>query len=308
MPFIPTVLQLFKYIGDALSLDLDKIYILNSNIYWKIYQVFLSVTGFLIFTRLSHRFIIKIPYFRMLIFIFGDLLYISTLSTLLNIYLCYQSSTKPFLYYDCYTNCWESVHICYIIINTIILFFYSSMIVLEKPKWNIGYIDEQHLFMIPQQTFIRTFMQSFLVSLKKFLWLIGSENYCIILILVFSCYLVFSIKVKPYNIEIINLWYCISYAAIIFVGIVSLMSISLNSEGSSIWLVIVLICWSCLTIFGIVAQKHKKYNWPFITDKVNLTLLRFAFQRASIIEVKKSVDNSNDFTFRPSAMDSKINP
>lgn len=299
IPTLPVILKLFKLIGNACSLDLEVIYMLNPKVYWHIYQLVLASTGLLMFLRVLHRFKLNIPYFRVFMCFSGDILYISTISTLLNIYLCQQSSNKPFLQYDCFTVCWQSLHLAYIFINSLVLLAYCFIVVIEKPKWNIASSDEQRLLMSPKQMYVRSGIQCFLVCLKKIIWLIGPIGYSIVLIIVFTLYSAFSVKIKPYNVEIVNLWNSLALIALICIAVVSLLCEVLNAQTSPIWLIVVLAVWGGLALFGLFFQKHQKLVWPFITGKNNPTLLRFAFHRATIDELRKSREIPDDMTFRP---------
>ena len=44
-------------------------------------------------------------------------------------------------------------------------------------------------------------------------------------------------------------------------------------------------------LVGVSIQKKKKLVWPFVENKYNHMLLKFAFQRASFEDVKKSDEN-----------------
>ena len=105
MPSLPVILNLLKLIGNSCSLNLENIFLLNSEVYSIKIMLILASTGAVLFARILLVFRIEVPFLRIFMIVSGDILFISTLSTLLNIYLCQQSSVNPFLYYDCYTNC-----------------------------------------------------------------------------------------------------------------------------------------------------------------------------------------------------------
>jgi ABC-type branched-subunit amino acid transport system substrate-binding protein len=299
IPSLPLILQIFKIVGNGLSLNLETIYAMNSTIYWRMYQIVLSFSGFIIIIRVLYFFKIKFPYSRLLFCLAGDLLWVGTLSTLLNIYQCQQSSILPFLYYDCYTVCWESTHTMYVIINSCVLVTYCYIIVLEKPKWNELESAEQHVFLSPKQTYIKSVFQATLVCLKKLIYVLGSEGYNIILLVLLTSYTLFIIKFPPYNVEIVSLACVLAYIGLVCAVLVSLISELTFTENSAVWLTVLLFSWAVILIFGSVYCKWKKYTWPFIENKYNITLFRFAFQSATIDQLKSSTQMPLEMTFRP---------
>ena len=303
IPSLPAILQIFQLLGEACSLNLDTFYSAYPLIYWRIYQLILSTTGLLMLFRIIHRFNanLKLPCFRALIYIFGDLLYISILTTLLNIYLCQQSASLPFLQYDCYTNCWESTHLGFIFANSIVLVVYCLVVVLEKPRWNTASSEEQHLLMRPSQTYVRSTVQCCVVCLKKVLWLIGVQAYLVALVLFFTASFAISVRCKPYNVEVVNLWNSAGYLGLICVAIIALVCEVLGAQNSSVWLIVIMVNWACIILVAVMYQKRKKLVWPFFSYDYDMTLLRFAFQRATLQELQKSREVSQEFTFRPNS-------
>ena len=114
------------------------------------------------------------------------------------------------------------------------LTLYCFFITIEKPFWAGTNDTEQHVFMMPTQIYIRSLLQTFLVCLKKTLWLEGSSGYSLILVIAWLLHLAFSIKNKPFNLEILNLWYFLAYCGLICVGLVSFLSQVLNAEKNPI--------------------------------------------------------------------------
>ncbi|OMJ72362.1 hypothetical protein SteCoe_29229 [Stentor coeruleus] len=299
IPSLPAVLEIFKRIGDALSLDLERIYSLNPQIYWKIYQMVLSYAGLIIISRILISLKITIPFIKIFMSLASDLFFLPIFSILLNIYMCQQESLYIYLYYDCFTQCWNGLHIFYIIINTGILTYFSIWIVYEKLRWNVNSFDEQHIFLSPAHTYLRVVFHAFIVGFKKLLWLYTSRGYTIILLVFFSLYVVACKKYSAYNSQIVNLWNLIVYFAVICICLFALASEVTQSQTSPFWLVVILCSWGILLVIGLLYQKQKKLVWPFVNNKVSMELLKFAFQRSPAIKTPSSIQPiDEEFTFR----------
>lgn len=298
IPSLPAVLEIFKRIGDALSLDLERIYSLDPQIYWKIYQIVLSYTGLIIISRILISLKISIPFIKIFMSLASDLFFLPIFSILLNIYMCQQESLYIYLYYDCFTQCWNGLHIFYIIINTGILAFFCIWIVYEKLRWNTNSFDEQHIFLSPVHTYLRVVFHAFIVGFKKFLWLYTSRGYTIILLVFFCLYVVACKKYSAYNSQIINLWNLIVYFAVICICLFALASEVTESQKSPFWLVVILCSWGIILVIGLLYQKQKKLVWPFVNNKVSMELLKFAFQRSPDTKTPSPVHPVEDFTFR----------
>ncbi|OMJ90017.1 hypothetical protein SteCoe_7696 [Stentor coeruleus] len=297
IPSLPAVLDIFKIVGDALSLNLEQIYSLNPQIYWKIYQIILSYTGFMLIFRILISLKITIPYIKIFMSLASDIFFLPIFSTLLNIYMCQQENYYIYLYYDCFTQCWNGLHIFYIIINTGILIFFCIWIVYEKLIWNTNSFDEQHIFLSPTHIYLRVIFHVFIVGFKKFLWFYTSYGYTIVLLVLFILYSFCCMKYSVYNSKIINLWNFIIYLAVICPCLFALASEITQSKKSQFWLVVILCSWGMLLVVGLFYQKRKKLVWPFVNNKVSMQLLKFAFQR-SVTKNYTSVQRIEEFTFR----------
>jgi hypothetical protein len=282
IPSLPMILTIFKSIGNVVSLDLEAVYKLESSIFWIVYQVVLAFSAFCAFLRVLKVFRISIPYSNVLVSLSSDLFFISTLTSLLNIYLCHERSSYPFLYFDCKTRCWESSHLIYVFFNSVVLIFYCLVMVYLKPFWASGSLEDQNVAISGSHTYLKTFMQVFLICLKKLVWIIGSKAYSLTMLVCISAYLVFNSQKQAFNVEILQLWHVLSYFAVAFVCFFSFICEVTGSYDSPLWLIATLVTWGMILMVGLFIQKMKKMFWPFNGGVVDIILLKFAFQNKKI--------------------------
>jgi len=307
IPSLPLVLTIFKTIGNILSLDLEKIYKLEPSIFWGVYQFVLSFTALTIICRLLKTRRINIPYTVVFCSLSSDIFFISTFSTLLNIYSCYETASGPFLHYDCYTKCWEGRHLIYVVCNSVVLVLYCLIMVYEKPRWSSGENSDQHVCVSATHTYAKSFIQALLVSLKKVLWLIGEQAYTVLIFVLVAVYSAYCMLRPSYNVRILQLWGIIANVGVVIICVFSFFCKLSNSYKSPVWLISTLVCWGILLIVGLFYQKLKKMGWPFVSGAVNIVMLKFAFQNKSVEWFKRNSKSlseinipeaNNELTFR----------
>ena len=288
IPSLPAILSIFKSIGNVVSLDLEALYLQETSIFWFVFQLILSLTGLSLITRLLNKFGFKIPYSDVLASFSSDLLFISTLSTLLNIFLCYETSSTAFLHFDCKTRCWQGEHLILACFTSFILVFYCLMAVYDKTKWSSGRTSDQNVAISGLHTYVKALMQTLLICMKKILFLIGITAYSTVMLICVLAYLGFNYRKKAYNVEIVQHWNVISYWGVAVVCLFSIVCEITGSYKSPMWLVTLLVCWCFLLLVGLIIQKMKQMKWPFSGGVVDLVLLKFAFQNKKIEWVQRN--------------------
>ncbi|CAG9316059.1 unnamed protein product [Blepharisma stoltei] len=291
-PEIPAIFHVIKFVGNALSLNLDKMYRIDRTYFWISIQAVFAAIGMAFVIRIAYIVKIHVPFLKVIMSIIWDLFYVAILSTLMNIFVCKNGIGKEldetYLYFDCYTTCWGGKHLVYAVIAFTISVIYVLLAVIERPRWQTSNSNEQNVQLLPSFLTVKSLVFTLLIVVKKMVNTDIPELYLAFFLFICICYLVIIIYEKPYNLKILNLWYMLSMMALCWLNFIGILYYIMAEENIALWLSLVAVGWSCVCCGGLAYQKSKKLYWPFNSGfGKNTNLFKFAFKNSSIMDAKK---------------------
>ena len=136
---------------------------------------------------------------------FGNTMFLPALALLLDMFVCdHQAQGKPYVFRDCYTNCWEGKHIAFIFTTTLALACYEPIAAYSRPLWQQSRTG-LNLKIQPFFLLLKTCMQILLVAIGKSLQSTSSIAHGVVYTILISIFTFFIYKLQPFNYNRCNL-------------------------------------------------------------------------------------------------------
>lgn len=283
---------------DAVSLNLSNIISFKKKFYWVALYVTLmfllcwSILSVIVICRLGDQYDCQVMKVAnkigvFLIPIMTEALFLPVLSISFFIFDCQEgignSLTDSFLAKDCYTSCWESSHLTFVILTFLSLLAYLPLSLFVRPLWQ-ELESEVNIHANPLILMIKAIIQVLIVILNRTVKKSHESLHGISIILLFIMFSLILLKVKPYNYARTNMWKLLSNAAIIWTCILTSIYWYTKVEPY-IWTTFIVLGWILIIGLGIVYQR-KKYPNLLISEKpLDISaLVKFTFSKNVKIE------------------------
>ncbi|CAG9330730.1 unnamed protein product [Blepharisma stoltei] len=304
-PSIPAIFNMIKFVGNSLSLNLDKMYILDKTYFWISMQAAFGALGASFIIRFAYIMKIHVPFVKIIMSSVWDLFYVAILSTLLNVFVCKngvgEELDETILIFDCFTMCWKGTHLIYAIISFFVIIFYVLLSVIERPRWQASNEAEQNIHLSPSFLTIKSLLFTLTIVIKKIVNTDLPVIYLGFFTMMSILYLGIIAFIKPYNLKILNLWYILSMIALCWLNLIGILYYIMEAESTILWLSLLSIGWGCICFGGLAYQKSRNLYWPFSSgiDK-NEKLYKFAFKSSSVVDAQKIIHQLRKFNLESS--------
>lgn len=220
----------------------------------------------------------------------GNWLFVPILAVLMDMFQCVRGVsesrtslgfTDSYLHEDCYLQCWDGVHVFYIVASAISLAVYLPASVLLRPLWQE--LQEQlNIKTFPLYLLVKSVIEVVLVSFNKAVKITNTKIHTCLYLALIGAFLAFSLRFQCFGYKRTALWHILSLIAVLWSGLLALIH-QLSSDSSAIVLFALLISgWGAIAIFGVVYQIRRIPSLLYRKPGVDVSnLFRFAFKRAT---------------------------
>ena len=155
---------------------------------------------------------------------YGNTMFLPALALLLDAFVCdHQAEETPYVFRDCYMECWGAQHTPYIVMSIFAIILYEPIAAFSRPLWQQAKtglnIKIKPLFLL-----FKTCIQIILVAVGKSLQsttIIGHGIVYSILMIIFTT---IAYKLQPFNYNRCNLWEFSSLLAVTYLSILATFS------------------------------------------------------------------------------------
>ncbi|CAG9335588.1 unnamed protein product [Blepharisma stoltei] len=213
----------------------------------------------------------------------GNACFLPIVSVLISVFQCDQSIgdglTQSFVRNDCNEFCYKNYHLHLAFISLAALVIYLPLAIYFRPFWDNSNDDAN---IKPRSLFlmVKSLLQVCIIVLNKTVKVYSQSLHGACYILLFSGFLLFCIKKKPYNYDRCNLWSIISYCAIIWSVSLSSLFWILPVKIYSIWVALEYIGWGSMIAFGLYFQQKLYPSLLYSEEAPDITLF-FRFSLGS---------------------------
>ncbi|CAG9333810.1 unnamed protein product [Blepharisma stoltei] len=259
------------YIGGVFNIDLKNVVSLKGDTYFAFMDVVFTLVGFwllmfIILIRTHTGCVEKIWIFKFLstsahdiMSILGNLLFLPIMTSLLSVFQCSKSIgdnlEDSYMDIDCNQYCWTGRHLSYAISSIIALLIYFPLAVIYRPVWQSLQL-QQNLRCQPKYLLIKSCAQVIFITVNKTLKLVDSIAQGLTYLLLFSLFIFYNLKFKPYNYDRANMWQVILFICVAWSVLFSSISKAVDT-GLIVIMIIKIIGWSALITIGFVLQVKK---------------------------------------------------
>ena len=234
----------FSYVisltNSAVSFRIDKIFAILKDEYWVQFVIAFAAVGvYLILCILKitkwDRCVCKwfcLEYWvDLLLPAWSNLLFIPIINTLMDAFLCYQSTsdslTDSFMNRNCYKQCWTGDHLGYVIGSSIALILYIPMAVFTRPLWQ-EMESSAHVKFQPQALMAKSIVQVILTTSANTLKQFHPSVHFAVYVGVLTLYVAYQCIFPQFNYHRANLWQVLITISILFLAIVSFVVTSVG--------------------------------------------------------------------------------
>ena len=251
-----------------LSLDLNSFFSFKFSKFWMLFYSIFAVTALFVFicslrlTKLESFIpsIINDKYqflANSLLLILGHLLFLPTVSMLLNIFSCYRATgdnlTDSFLKQDCKKNCYTGAHKNFAVYTGLLLLLFISLATFYRHRVQHLNSNQNAKTKIKFMVF-QTWVQLSLAILNKTLKVENQTTHGIVVIIVLIGYLVGTYFMKPYNFQRPLIAHCCFIVGALWAVFTSVLFREL--EGMTAWIAVEFIGLGVIAIVEIIIFKR----------------------------------------------------
>lgn len=246
----------------------------------------------------------------------GNWLFVPIIAVLMDVFQCVRGVSETpnspnfqdsYLHEDCYLDCWQGVHVFYIVASALSLALYLPASVLLRPLWQE--LQEQlNVKTFPLYLLVKSVIEVLLISFNKAVKITNPIVHTCFYLTLFGAFLAFSLRFQCFGYKRTALWHILSLIAVIWTALLALIH-QLSSDSSSVVLFALLISgWGLIVIAGVVYQIKRIPSLLYRKPGVDVSnLFRFAFKRATadimfaLKENFERVGHRNNVVVLPSA-------
>lgn len=183
----------------------------------------------------------------------GNILFFPFLSQLLDAVVCdHMVLGTPFIWRDCYMNCWSSQHAPYVTICLIAVICYEPLAAYSQPMWQQADTDV-NLMMRPLFLLYQTCTQVMLIAVGNSLRGTSEIAHGCVFTVLMTAYSTVSVVVRPFNYHRCNLWEIMSLVSITCYSFIATLS-HVHDPTHVGWFIGLGVSWGLLGLFAFVLQ------------------------------------------------------
>ena len=254
-------------LGESVTLDFKSLIDLNKGMYWTLlncvllscllWTVFLVMFYLDLWKKLAGMCTTIEQFADFSLPIVGNLGFLPFISSLTDVFSCDQTIgdqwTDAVLSKDCYQHCWVYPHLVYVIGACGALVLYVPTAVFCRPLWQ-EFQPALHVKTSPGFLMLKTIYQVTLIVLSKTVKRTWPFAHSIVYTAVSAGFTGLVIWKKPFNYARPNLWQSVLMVGIVWLGLLTCISVGMDSIGNLVLVALLLIGWGLLLLIGIILQ------------------------------------------------------
>ena len=187
---------------------------------------------------------------------FGNTMFLPFATLLLDPYVCdFKAQGKPYVWRDCYMNCWTDDHFPYVIISALAITCYLPIAVFSRPLWQQAKTG-LNIMAKPLFLLVKTCVQILLIVVGKSLQGANPLAHGVVFSILMAVFIYMTIKIKPFNYGRFNVWEIASLIAILYIALLASISNMFNPEAIG-WFIGLILGWAI--IFGVAYFIQRKF-------------------------------------------------
>jgi len=221
----------------------------------------------------------------------SSLCFLSIVSTVMTVFVCDRATgpafTASFLAVDCWERCWSGTHLRLALVSAMLLCLYVPLAVFTRPLWQQCQ-SRLHIKANPRTFLAKSALQLVLIAAYVTLPPNYPALHAGLYLSANAAYTVFSLTVKPYNYERINLW---ERLTLLLVLIYSVLGVLKQANCTDVWLILafllaVLILCALGLALEVLVPRYRSLLVRQRDDRYDIIQFAFTFGRIAQLHLQ----------------------